>query len=210
VSRADEWIFPDEAGLRLILHVPGGIAPAALEDALRAAPVAAVVAPAPVLARLRPVCAGAPCALLTDDDVEPAATTADGVLLAEPEGTREARLCLGEERLLGVEVGHSRHAAMLAGEAGADFVVFRATDRAGRPDLQILCGIVRWWSGIAVLPCAAAAPAAPEAVAELWAAGADFLAVEPAIWQHREGAAAALSELAATMGRLPRRAPGGT
>jgi thiamine-phosphate pyrophosphorylase len=206
VSHADEWISPDEAGLRLILHVSDGVAVEALEQALRTAPIAAVVAPVQALSRLRPVCAGAPCALLGEDDVEAVLMAgADGMLLAGPERARDARLRLGEGRLLGVDAGHSRHAAMLAGEAGADFLMFRATDRAGRADLRTLRAIVGWWSGISVLPCAAVAPITADAVAELWFAGADFLAVEPTIWQHAGDAATALAGVAEQIGCLPQR-----
>jgi thiamine-phosphate pyrophosphorylase len=202
VSREGEWIAPEEAGLRLILLLPDGVGATALAGALRTVAAAAVVAHAP--AGLGPACAAAGCALLGRDDVDAAlAGGADGVLLSAAGRAREARLRLGEGRLLGVEAGHSRHAAILAGEAGADFVTFGATDGSGRLDLDRLSGLVGWWSGISVLPCAAAGPITAGTVPALAAVGADFLAVDAAVWQHPDGAEAALAAIAAAIDRLP-------
>jgi thiamine-phosphate pyrophosphorylase len=205
VSREGEWLLPEEAGLRLILLLPDAIAAEALAEALPIASPAAVVAAPPDLGRLRTRCAAAGCALLARDDVAAAlAAGADGAQIAGAAGAREARLRLGERRLLGVEVGASRHAAMLAGEAGADFVTFRAADQSGRIQLDRLSALVAWWSGLSVLPCAAIGEITADAVPALAAAGADFLAVEPSVWQHPRGAAEILGEIAAAIARPPR------
>lgn len=202
MTPATEWITPAEAGLGLILLLPEGVGGAALAAALHNLAVAAVVAPPSALPGLRPACDAAACALLGRADVEAAlAAGADGVYLAGPERARAARLRLGERRLLGVESLASRHTAMLAGEAGADFVAFRAVDRSGRIQLDRLRALIGWWSGISVLPCAAAGAITPAMVPALAAAGADFLAVEAGLWQHPEGAAMALGEIAAAVER---------
>jgi hypothetical protein len=71
--------------------------------------------------------------------------------------------------ILLADVATSRHAAMAAGEAGADAVVFTGEAAAVRD-------CVAWWSELFVLPVAA--PASPDELASLVAAGADFLVVE--------------------------------
>ncbi len=83
----------------------------------------------------------------------------------------EARAIWGGDAILVADVGLSRHAAMEAGEAGADAVLFRGDDEAVR-------NCVAWWSQLFVLPVVAEG-GAPKA-AGLAAAGADFVLVHGA------------------------------
>lgn len=175
MSRENEWIDPAEAGLRLILTASG--APPddpELTEALAAAPVAAIVVPPAVLPAWRTIRSAAGCALLVLDDAD-AATGADGVHLQRPERIAEARRRLGEGRLLGVAVGESRHLAMVAGEAGADYV--HLGPRTGPPDRDRLAELVGWWSQLFVLP-SAVGPVPDAWVAELRERGLDFLVAE--------------------------------
>ena len=88
------------------------------------------------------------------------------------------RRSLGAERLIGASCGLSRHAAMVAGEAGADYVLFGSL--AARTGDQVV-ELVAWWSELFVLPCAAAGPAlARDGARALAARGADFLATQDA------------------------------
>jgi thiamine-phosphate pyrophosphorylase len=69
---------------------------------------------------------------------------------------------------------------MVAGEDGADYVLF-----AG-PDSEELLDLCQWWSELFVLPCAVEG-IGPEVAGSI-EAGADFIAVGEALWGHPDGA----------------------
>ena len=104
---------------------------------------------------------------------------------------RDAREELGREAQIGVTCHASKHFAMEAGEAGADYVAFGAffdsTTKASehRPELEIL----EWWSNLFEIPCVAIGGITPANCQPLVEAGADFLAVSGAIWNGDEAAA---------------------
>jgi thiamine-phosphate pyrophosphorylase len=83
---------------------------------------------------------------------------------------------------------------MEAAEAGADYVAFGAFFPSGskavkhRADREILC----WWSELMEVPCVAIGGITPENCAPLVTAGADFLAVISAVWDHPDGPGAAV------------------
>lgn len=100
---------------------------------------------------------------------------ADGVLLDQPSAVEGARTALGDDRLIGAQARVSRHAAMVAGEAGADFVAFGDQNHAVS---DRLVETVAWWTDLFVLPALALADDCDEAGARRLAqAGADFLGV---------------------------------
>lgn len=118
---------------------------------------------------------------------------ADGVHLGQSDGdVREARALLGPAAQIGKTCHDSRHLAMEAGEAGADYVAFGAfyptLTKASqyRPDPTILT----WWSRLFEIPCVAIGGITPENAAPLVEAGADFLAVCQAIWGKDDSRAA--------------------
>ncbi len=133
--------------------------------------------------------------LLNDDPGLVREAGADGVHLGrEDMGVRQARALLGGEKIIGATCHASRHLAMEAGEAGADYAAFgaffatatkRATARAG-PD------IVRWWSEVSRLPGVAIGGITPANARGLVRAGADFLAVSSGVWDFAGGEAAAV------------------
>jgi len=92
---------------------------------------------------------------------------------------------------IGVTCHDSRHLAMEAGEAGADYVAFGAfyptttKPSSYRPDPSILA----WWTTLFASPCVAIGGITPDNAAPLIAAGADFIAVSNAVWGDDEGAA---------------------
>jgi thiamine-phosphate pyrophosphorylase len=100
---------------------------------------------------------------------------ADGALLDGREDMEDARQRVGESYLLGALCGTSRHAAMVAGEAGADFVGFGGEDH---PLSKRLVDLVAWWSELFVLPCLALGRFDPHAAGVLTRAGADLIAVD--------------------------------
>lgn len=117
---------------------------------------------------------------------------ADGVHLGQQDGdVREAREELGREAQIGVTCHASRHLAIEAGEAGADYVAFgsffpsdtKASEH--RPGLDLL----EWWQQVMEIPCVAIGGITPANGAPLVAAGADFLAVSGAVWKGDEAEA---------------------
>jgi thiamine-phosphate pyrophosphorylase len=181
------------AGCGLYAVVDAG--PAAgerLTAALASAPLAAVlIAPAtgqrllaaeakPLLERARR--AGV-AALLLEEAGLARTLGADGVHLAareDPQAAyRAARGTLGEDGVVGVDAGISRHTAMVLAEAGADYVGFgvpphlkdRDKARGRREDL------VSWWAPIFEVPCVAFDVETGEEAQQLAVAGADFVAV---------------------------------
>lgn len=139
------------------------------------------------------VCADREVAFIVNDSVSLAKRLgADGVHLGQGDGDpREARSILGPSAQIGVTCHDSRHLAMEAGEAGADYVAFGAfhptttKDTSHRPDPSILS----WWTTVFEIPCVAIGGITPDNAAPLVAAGADFLAVSGAVWNGDEAEA---------------------
>jgi thiamine-phosphate pyrophosphorylase len=123
--------------------------------------------------------------LIANDTATATAIGADGVHLDDPGAYREARRVLGSDRTVGVACGRSRHEAMEAGDAGADYVAFTM---AGPDDLEI----IEDWSAMTVVPCVAMGEVRANSAPAIVAAGADFLAIE-ASWADPAVAKAALA-----------------
>ncbi len=102
-----------------------------------------------------------------------------------------ARTLLGDLQL-GVSCSDSRDAAMLAGESGADYVAFGAFFASGtkQTDIRAETDLLEWWSEVMELPVVAIGGITPANCAGLVRAGADFLAVVSAVWDHPDGPAA--------------------
>ena len=145
-------------------------------------------------APLRALCAAHDTAFIVNDSIVIAkALDADGVHLGQGDGDpREARRILGPEAQIGVTCHDSRHLAMEAGEAGADYVAFGAfypttTKQVSHRADPALLG---WWSTIFELPCVAIGGITADNAAPLIAAGADFIAVSGAVWTSEDPVAA--------------------
>jgi thiamine-phosphate pyrophosphorylase len=146
--------------------------------------------------RLQPICAEHEVAFILNDRMDLAKKCgAEGVHLGQTDGDpRDARALLGASAQIGITCHDSRHLAMEAGEAGADYVAFGAffptttKEAIYRPDPSILS----WWSRLFELPCVAIGGITPENGRALVEAGADFLAVCSAVWAYPEGPEAAL------------------
>lgn len=145
---------------------------------------------------LRRLCADRDVAFIVNDSIALARRLgADGVHLGQTDGDpRDARAALGPGAQIGVTCHDSRHMAMEAGDAGADYVAFGSfhptttKEVRHRPDLSILS----WWSTMFELPSVAIGGITPANAAPLVAAGADFLAVSAGVWAHPLGEAAAV------------------
>jgi thiamine-phosphate pyrophosphorylase len=135
---------------------------------------------------LQRICADAGVAFIVNDSMALAKRLgADGVHLGQSDGDiREARALLGPQAQIGKTCHDSRHLAMEAGEAGADYVAFGAfyptTTKPSdyRPEPSILS----WWASIFEIPCVAIGGITAANAKPLVDAGADFLAVCQAVW----------------------------
>lgn len=139
-------------------------------------------------------------ALLLDGRPELAARAgADGAHLAGIEALRDALPTLKPDRIAGVGSLHSRHDAMLAGEANADYVMFGEPDRrGGRPSIEALEERLAWWAELFQPPCIGYAASAGE-IRQLAQAGADFVALGEWIWTESGGAEKAVAEASETL-----------
>jgi thiamine-phosphate pyrophosphorylase len=145
---------------------------------------------------LRPVAQARGAAFLMNDRADLAlACGCDGVHVG-PEDTpyAEARALLGPSRIVGVTCRDSRHEAIAAAEAGADYVAFGAFFPTRSKEAKAVAEpeILRWWSEIMIVPCVAIGGITPENCSPLVKAGADFLAVIAAVWDHPQGPGAAV------------------
>lgn len=149
---------------------------------------------------LRPVAQQRGVAFLMNDRPDLAlATGCDGVHVGQEDASyTEARRILGLGRIVGVTCHGSRHLAIEAAEAGADYVAFGAFFSSASKPVKHHADpdILRWWSELMEVPCVAIGGITPENCDPLVAAGADFLAVISAVWDHPEGPAAAVKAFA--------------
>jgi thiamine-phosphate pyrophosphorylase len=119
----------------------------------------------------------------------------DGVHIGQEDGSyAEARAVVGADHIVGVTCHDSRHLAMEAGDAGADYVAFGAFFPSTTKEPKSHCDIetLRWWAELMVVPCVAIGGITVENAGPLIEAGADFLAVSNGVWGHPGGPAAAV------------------
>ena len=120
-------------------------------------------------------------------------TGCDGVHVGQDDASYEdARGIVGADAIVGVTCHASRHLAMEAAEKGADYVAFGAFFPTATKDAkgQASPDIIAAWSEMVTVPCVAIGGITPANCAPLVQAGADFLAVVSAVWDHPDGPAA--------------------
>ena len=128
----------------------------------------------------------------------------DGVHIGQEDASYAvARKLMGKDAMIGVTCHDSRHLAMEAAEAGADYVAFGAffptttKDAKTRAEPEILSV----WQEVMEIPCVAIGGITVENARGLAAAGADFLAVSAGVWSHPDGPAAAVKALNAEIAK---------
>jgi thiamine-phosphate pyrophosphorylase len=145
---------------------------------------------------LRPIAQERDVAFLMNDRPDLARETGcDGVHVGQEDASYgEARRLLGSDRIVGVTCHDSRHLAMEAGEAGADYVAFGAFFPTGSKEAKTRASpeLLSWWHELMEIPSVAIGGITPANCGELVRAGADFLAVIGAVWSHADGPAAAV------------------
>jgi thiamine-phosphate pyrophosphorylase len=150
---------------------------------------------------LQRICADLDIAFIINDSIALAKRLgADGVHLGQSDGDpREARDRMGRDVQIGVTCHNSRHQAMEAGEAGADYVAFGSFFQTGTKKIDIYADleIVKWWTLISPIPCVAIGGITPENAKPIIAAGADFIAVSGAVWNAPHGPSSAVAQFQA-------------
>jgi thiamine-phosphate pyrophosphorylase len=196
----------------------GGDFPTILESALNAGPVAAFQfrvkgvsahEAARLAEPLQAICEQHDVAFIVNDSINLAKRLkADGVHLGQGDGSvKEARAELGPNIQIGVTCHNSRHLAMEAGEAGADYVAFGAFFPSVTKSTEHAAEIetIDKWSRVMEIPCVAIGGLTAANSLPIISAGADFIAVSGAIWSHPLGAAAAVAEFNAVLASAPPR-----
>lgn len=121
---------------------------------------------------------------------------AEGVQVdANAEDVAAARQSVGKERFVGAYAGASRHAAMEAAEAGADYIAFdqKGPSLGGEP-------IIHWWADMMEIPCVAFTPVELEDLDILLPQKPDFIRPSDAMWQGPEEARRIVSALSQRLG----------
>ena len=221
---ASDRILPEEderATTRLYLITPPALDPDRfaydLEEALGGGDIACVQlrlkdAPDDAIRRaariLKPIVQDKGAAFVMNDRPDLAGELdCDGVHVGEEDMSyAEARRLLGPDRIVGVTCGDSRDRAIVAAEAGADYVAFgaffpsatKAAKHRARPE------ILEWWSETTVVPCCAIGGITQANCARLVEAGADFLAVIGAIWSYPQGPRRGVAEFNAVFAKYGR------
>jgi len=124
------------------------------------------------------------------------AVNADGVHIGQQDARyAEARKLLGPDKTIGVTCHDSRHLAMEAAEAGADYVAFGAFFPTITKDVETHAApeLLTWWQETFLIPCVAIGGIKVENCGLLAQAGADFVAVSSGVWSHPDGAKAAVT-----------------
>jgi thiamine-phosphate pyrophosphorylase len=157
-------------------------------------------------AALKPIVQEAGAAFILNDRPDLAATLdADGAHIGREDASYvDARRLLGPDKIVGVTCHDSRHLAMEAAEAGADYVAFgafyptatKAAKTSADPE------ILEIWQETMETPCVAIGGITIDNAEPLVRAGADFLAVSAGVWAHRQGPCAAVAAFNALLDRL--------
>ena len=146
---------------------------------------------------LRPVVQAHGAAFILNDRPDLAAELGcDGVHVGQEDASYAQARALLPNGIVGVTCHDSRHLAMEAAEAGADYIAFGAffPTQTKEPQTQADIELLRWWSEIMVVPCVAIGGITVANAPALIAAGADFLAVSSGVWEHPDGAETAVRE----------------
>jgi thiamine-phosphate pyrophosphorylase len=108
----------------------------------------------------------------------------------------EARRLVGPERTVGVTCHNSRHLAMEAADAGADYVAFGAFFPTTTKDAKTIADIelIQWWAELMTVPCVAIGGITVVNCRPLVEAGADCLAVASGVWNYPGGPALAVKD----------------
>lgn len=186
-------------GLELTRALEGGDV-AALQIRLKDVSDAAI---AEAVAALAPIARAHDVAVILNDRPDLAASLdCDGVHVGQGDMPyAAARKLMGKDRMVGVTCHDSRHLAMEAAEAGADYVAFGAFFPTTTKDAPTTADpeILSIWQEVMETPSVAIGGITADNAAGLAQAGADFLAVSAGVWAYPQGPGAAVAALNAAI-----------
>lgn len=195
----------DDNQCRLCLVTPAGAAPESfapiLDEALSGGDVASLIVTADsadqsaLAEAVVPLAQARNVAAIIQNDVETAMRTqADGVHVDDREADFAAlAAALRPGKIAGAGGLTSRHAAMQAGEADPDYVFFSRLD--GDTEATIFdktLSLAEWWAALFELPAIVMGGSTLDSVRQARGAGIEFVALRRAVWEHPEGAKAAV------------------
>ncbi len=124
---------------------------------------------------------------------------ADGAHFPGPDALIAAIGTLKPNYIAGAGALHTRHDAMVAAEAGADYVMFGEPDADGHtPSRSAVIERIAWWAEVFEIPCVGYATSLAD-IDGLVEAGADFVALGDALFGDPRGPKAAAAETAARL-----------
>lgn len=180
---------------RLFLVVPDiplPLAAACLKAACDAGDVASLLVPPPLARKLTPLAQEMGVAVMTTGEPRDAMQAGcDGLhIAAGDEDIAVLRKSMSKDSYIGVDAGHSRHLALEAAEAGADYVALsqRGPSLGGEP-------LVKWWSEMTEVPCVAFDPVTIAELDTLLPQNPDFIRPDDAMWESPESARSIVSDL---------------
>ncbi len=186
---------------RFFLVAPEGLAATQVTACVKAScevgDVASLLVPAAVAKDVTAAAQELGVAVLVAGEARDAARAgADGIQVeANTDDVAAARESVGKDRFVGAHAGGSRHFAMEAAEAGADYIAFdqNSASVGGEP-------IIRWWSDMMEIPCVAFTPVEPADLDILLPQKPDFIRPSDAMWQGPDEARRIVSALSQRLG----------
>ena len=147
---------------------------------------------------LKPICSNYNVPFILNDRLDLVRELeTDGVHLGQEDASiSEARKLLGPNAIIGASCYNSKHRAMEAAEAGANYVAFGAffDTKTKNPKTRAKINTIKDWVFISDVPCVAIGGINPSNCIELVSAGVDFLAVIGCIWNSNENPKSAINK----------------
>lgn len=156
--------------------------------------MASLLIPGPLARDVTAEAQGLGVAVMVSGEARDAARAgADGIQV-DADAVADARTSIGKDRFVGAFAGASRHAAMEAAEAGADYIAFdqNGASVGGEP-------IIRWWADMMEIPCVAFTPVELNKLDTLLPQKPDFIRPSDAMWSDAAAATRIVSELTARL-----------
>ena len=96
---------------------------------------------------------------------------------------KEVRTTLGENKIIGISCGFSKHIGLKAGESGADYVAFSSNGIKGQSaNLSLNTDLFKWWSEFIEVPLVAEHIFSNSEI-EVLSEYVDFLSLEFNFWE---------------------------
>jgi thiamine-phosphate pyrophosphorylase len=179
---------------RLFLVVPETLNAAQTLSCVKAAraagDVASIAVPTPLLSVITKTLQDLGLAVLSTGATS---SGCDGVHLVAEGDVAAARAAVGKNGIVGVYCAASRHAAMEAAEAGADYIAFSQNTYAPKEP------ILGWWVDVFEIPCVAFDPVEPKDLDILLPQNPDFIRPSDSMWDSPEAATRVVAALTQRM-----------